>query len=206
MAAWCACCFLNNVQFSRAAIKRLGVTILPLFRSELFLPYDADAFEDAVESTLQLLEGNGYLSTTIDGEHLQRALGGSSEAMQLKLLGKCIIQTLERYYITIALLARSGSGTLEAVELERLSHTTAERLSLIYGFSSPEFFDPKLFKNLVSVLREQNIVWKNDDGKLAFDEGLENIIQEAKLILSKDIRHSILEVSPNRDLPASEAA
>lgn len=206
IAAWCACCFLNNARFSRRAIKRLGVTILPLLRTELFLPHDAEAFQTATDETLDLLMRRGYLKPHMDDDQLQRAAGGSSEAMQLKLLGKCIIQSLERYYITTALLARSGSGTLEPQELESLSHTTAERLSLIYGFHAPEFFDPKLFKNLVVVLRDQGVIWKGDDGKLAFDERLEQFIQEAKLILSKDIRHSILEVSPRDVHSSSEAA
>ena len=43
-----------------------------------------------------------------------------------------------------------------------------------------------------------------DEDVSAFDESLEYVIQDSKVILSKEVRHTIWQVSPHPDEPGSE--
>jgi hypothetical protein len=49
----------------------------------------------------------------------------------------------------------------------------AQRMTMLYGFNSPEFFDPSLFENFIDLLRARGVVrTDNDSGRLLFDEVL----------------------------------
>ncbi len=195
---WCAAVFLNNVTFKKRDLLRIGKVIYPFLRDELFLHWTADEFANECEKALKLLRRQGLLVSNARPGLLQRAPGGSAEALQLKLLCKGTFSSLERYYITVAMLVKYGSGNLTAGELEQVCHLTAQRLSMIYTFESPDFFDKKLFKHFIRQLRNAGVITTNDDGKLLFNEQLSTIIQEAKVLLGKEIRHSIWQVSPER--------
>jgi glycerol-3-phosphate O-acyltransferase len=41
-------------------------------------------------------------------------------------------------------------------------------------------------------------VWTDDGGKLDFDAELESVARDAKVILSREIRHGILKLTPER--------
>ncbi len=194
--AWCACVFLNNMVFSREDLRRIGHAILPFVRSELFLHWTEEAFDASTERCLQEMQRIGLLLPTADPEYLQRAPGGSTEALQLKNLAQSLFPSLERYYITVALLVKFGSGALSSGELEQLCHLTAQRLSMIYTLDTPEFFDKSLFKQFIRNLKDAQIVTTDDAGKLEFSDQLEGVLADAKAILSKEVRHSIWQISP----------
>jgi glycerol-3-phosphate O-acyltransferase len=194
--SWCACAFLNNITISRTELLRAGRAIYPFLRSELFLSDDSNQFSRRCEKALKVLTSHGLLVSSGNRGLLQRAPGGSRAARQLKTLARGIFNSLERYYITIALLMKNGSGSLSAQELENLCHLTAQRMSMIYTFETPEFFDKALFKHFIRMLRDAGVVDTDEAGKLTFDESLMAVIEDAKLILSKEVRHNIWDVSP----------
>ena len=57
--------------------------------------------------------------------------------MQLSLLAQTTIQTIERYYLAIALLVQAGSGTMTQKHLEERCQLMAQRMTMLYGFNSP---------------------------------------------------------------------
>jgi glycerol-3-phosphate O-acyltransferase len=71
----------------------------------------------------------------------------------------------------------------------------AQRMTMLYGFNSPEFFDRTLFKHFIDLLRERGVVRVNPAGKLEFDEVLLRVSEDAQLVLNEQIRHSILQVT-----------
>jgi glycerol-3-phosphate O-acyltransferase len=195
--SWCACAFLNNVTISRKELLRAGRAIYPFLRSELFLNEETRDFSRSCEAALEVMARHGLLVDSGEKGLLKRAPGGSPAARQLKTLAHGIFSSLERYYITIALLMKHGSGYLSARELENLCHLTAQRMSLIYTFETPEFFDKALFKHFIRLLRDAGVVDTDEAGKLTFDESLMAVIEDAKVILSKEVRHTIWDVSPS---------
>ncbi len=208
-AGWIACCFLNNREMSRASVARIGRIVYPFVKNELFLPWSSDGFAEQLEQTADILVAEGLLDTGDDGRRLRRPAGGSQGQYQLRLLGQTLLHTIERYYICITALVRSGPGTLTAIELENLCHLTAQRTSLLQELSGPEFFDKTLFRGFIQHLRELAVVTTDAAGKLHFGELLTGALDDARHILSRDIRYGILKLTPEPgagDTPVPDSA
>jgi glycerol-3-phosphate O-acyltransferase len=115
--------------------------------------------------------------------------------MQLSLLAQLTLQFIERYYLAIALLIEAGPGQITQRALAERCQLMAQRMTLLYGFNSPEFFDRALFENFIDLLRDRRAIRVGEGGKLDFDEVLEQVAQDAQIVLSEQIRHSILQVT-----------
>ena len=63
-----------------------------------------------------------------------------------------MVPMLQRFYLVIALLVKNGKGTLSRTRLESLCQKSAERLAMIYGLHSPDFFDKALFHDFINSL------------------------------------------------------
>ncbi|MGB2789091.1 MAG: glycerol-3-phosphate 1-O-acyltransferase PlsB [Dokdonella sp.] len=194
-AAWIACCFLNNRRMSRSTILRIGRLIYPFIQAELFLHWTPEEFTSHLRSTLDFFVKRGLLTTDADGRVLERSPGQSDTAFRLRTLSHSLLQAVERYYITIALLVSNGRHTLSAAELENLCFLTAQRLSLLQELNAPEFFDRSLFRGFIQKLRERRVIRADENNKLDFDVALETLVTESKVILSRDIRHGILKLT-----------
>ena len=195
-AAWVACCFINNRRIAREAVQRLGRVVYPFIQSELFLPWDTAGFAERIESLIDFLITRGLLSGG-DGRLLHLAAGREDDAYQLRLLAHCLLQAFERYYIAIAALVKNGPNTLTAGQLENVCQLAAQRLSLLYQQSAPEFFDKSLFRGFIQKLRERRIVRTDADGKLEFDAVLNDVARDARLILAREVRQSIMKITPD---------
>ncbi|WP_430391722.1 glycerol-3-phosphate 1-O-acyltransferase PlsB [Dyella sp. 20L07] len=198
-AAWVACCFLNNRRMSRASVLRLGRIIYPFIQGELFLSWDADGFCAQLQATIDFFVRRGLLEATGEGRVLERGPGQDDAAFQLKIIARSLIQAFERYYITIAALVKNGPHTLSGGELENACTLTAQRLALLNELSAPEFFDKALFRGFIHKLRESRIVWTDENGKLDYDHALEDMVRDARVILAREVRHSILKITPGGD-------
>lgn len=205
VAAWISCCFLNNRRMTRGSVLRLGRIIYPFIQGELFLPWDADGFAEQLQATIDFFVRRGLLETRNDGRSLERGAGQDDGAYQLKVIARSLIQAFERYYITIAALAKNGPHTMTGAELENACTLTAQRLSLLNELSAPEFFDKALFRGFIQKLRERRIVWTDDAGKLDYDSALEGMVRDARVILSREVRHSILKITPGGNEKESSA-
>jgi glycerol-3-phosphate O-acyltransferase len=111
------------------------------------------------------------------------------------LLAEATIQTIERYYLVVALLLQAGSGQIGQEALEERCHLMAQRMSVLYGLDSPEFFDKSLFRNFIDLLQRRNAVQKSTAGNLKYGEPLLGVATDAQLVLSEQIRRSILQVT-----------
>jgi glycerol-3-phosphate O-acyltransferase len=195
MPSLIACGFISNARMSTVDLQRLVWRVYPYIASELFLRWDegeivavVDALLDAFVA-LNLLKGNG------DRSEWQRPAPTSLDAIRLSLLAQSTIQTLERYYLVVALLLQAGSGAIGREALEERCHLMAQRISVLYGLNSPEFFDKSLFHNFIELLRRRNVVQVSEDGQLLFGDALLGVATDAQLVLSEQIRHSILQVT-----------
>jgi glycerol-3-phosphate O-acyltransferase len=195
-ASWVACCFQNNRRMSQAGVVRLGRLLYPFIESELFLPWTEQEFGERIQAVIDALVARGLFTYDAENGFLQRAHGQTDEVFQLRVVAHSLQQAFERYYIAIAVLVKNGPRQVSASELETLCHLTAQRLSLLYSQAAPEFFDRALFRGFIGKLRELGIVWLDPDGKLDFDARLETWAKDAKIILSRELRHSIMKITP----------
>jgi glycerol-3-phosphate O-acyltransferase len=197
-AAWVALCFQNNRRLSRVGVLRLGKTIYPFIQTELFLSWNEDQFAACLDATLDVFVAEGLLSRSNDeeGDMLARGPGQTDEVFRLRVIAHSLQQAFERYFIAITTLIKNGPRALSAGALETLCHLTAQRLSLLYAPAAPEFFDKSLFRGFIAKLRELKLVWLCPNGKLDFDEHLNLWEKDAKLVLSRELRHTITKISP----------
>ena len=177
-------------------MQRIALSIFPFLKSELFLPWEKDEFQRAIEAHISWLLGEKLLFEKEDGDILLRPKGGGEKDLQLRVMGHTLLQTFERYYITLAVLDKNGSGTLTRSELERLCFLTAQRMSQLNEFAAPEFSDRQMFKQFIALLREQGALTTNSEEKLEFNERIRQISEDANFILSEEIRHGIIRVAP----------
>lgn len=201
-AAWVACTFLNNRRLRRSTIVRLGEFVYPFLQHELYLPWSATEFGQQVERTIDAFLSRGLLRHDARTGLLRRRIGQTDQAFQLRLIAHTLIQAFERYYIAVALLVKNGPCALTTAELENLCHLTAQRLALLYERNAPEFFDRNLFRGFIATLKAHKFVWLNEAGKLDFGEFLTTISKDSRMILSRELRHSILKLTGERAAPA----
>ncbi|MGD9582911.1 MAG: glycerol-3-phosphate 1-O-acyltransferase PlsB [Lysobacterales bacterium] len=192
---WIACCFLNNRRLQHATVTRLGRFIYPFIQNELYLAWDADGFVVEIEKSISEFLALGLLEQDEDGKHLRRRVGQTDEAYRLRVLAMSLSQAFERYYIALALLVKCGPRALSSAQLETQCQHTAQRLSLLHTQAAPEFFDRSLFRGFINTLKARRIVWLDDQARLDFGTELDSMASDAKLILSRDLRHSILKLT-----------
>jgi len=191
-----AACFLNSRRIERERLDRIALALYPFLKHELFLPWDEAGFLQALQDIIVWLQQRGLLVDSKLEGYVERADGSTDLASQLQILGNAQLQTFERYYITVAVLAKNGSGVLSRAQLERLCTLAAQRISQLSMFDAPEFYDRNLFRQFIDLLRQLNVLSVNEKGKLEFDETINHIIEDAKTLLSKDIRHGIIRAAP----------
>ena len=189
-----ACCFIANAELRSADIERFAGRIYPYVAEELFLRWGEDQVPGVVASALAALAQCGLLETVGDGAW-RRPPPSSVAAMELSLLAQATVQIIERYYLAIALLIRAGSGAITQKALEERCQLMAQRMTLLYGFNSPEFFDRALFGSFINLLRTRAVLRIDEASRLVFDEVLIDVARDAEIVLSEQIRHSILQVT-----------
>jgi glycerol-3-phosphate O-acyltransferase len=190
-----ACAFIGNSVMRTEDIQRLAWRVYPYVAAELFLRWREDEVADVIEGVLAALAERGVLQPNEDRTLWQRPPPDNPAAMQLSMLAQATIQTIERYYLAISLLLKAGSGTINQKALEQQCQLAAQRMNIVYGFNSPEFFDRALFENFIDLLRERGVLKAGEGGNLEFDEVLVRVAADAQLVLSEQIRHSILQVT-----------
>lgn len=192
-----ACCFTNNQALEERQVRRLAALVYPFLREELFLPWTEEELEDVLERHIETLARVGLLHRK-EGR-LERDAADSAATAHLQVLAQGVLQTLQRFYMTVALLAQGGSGTLTTEELEELCQLTAQRLSLLHEFQGPDFFHRALFRNFIAMLKRRGLVSVNEEEKLVFEPRLLELDDDARLILSRRIRANVLNLVERPD-------
>ena len=195
MPSLIACGFISNARMRTADLQRLVRRVYPYIAAELFLRWEEGEISAVVDSLLNAFVHQKLLNVNDDRTEWQRPAPTSLEAIKLSLLAEATIQTLERYYLVVAVLLRAGSDAISQEALEQRCHLMAQRMSVLYGLNSPEFFDKSLFRNFIDLLRRRNVAQISADGNLTFAEQLVGVATDAQVVLSEQIRHSILQVT-----------
>jgi len=195
MPSLLACVFSSNAEARHDDIHRLAWRIYPYIAAELFLPWSEHELPGVVDGVLECLRHHGLVQSDAHRTVWRRPPPSSGEAMQLSLLAQATIQTIERYYLVIAQLIAAGSGEITQSVLEERCQLNAQRIGMLYGLNSPEFFDRTLFENFIDLLRRRGVVRQSSANRLEFDDVLMRVAADAQFVLSEQIRHSILQVT-----------
>jgi glycerol-3-phosphate O-acyltransferase len=195
MPSLLACCFVSNARMRTEDIHRMVWRVYPYISAELYLRWEETSVHGVVDELLDRFALLGLLQANEDRSEWRRPAPTSLEAIRLSVLAQATIQTVERYYLTIALLLQSGSGSITQEALEQRCYLMAQRMSVLYALNSPEFFDKSLFRNFLDLLWRRNVIQIAAEGKIHYGEPLLAVAVDAQLVLSEQIRHSILQVT-----------
>ena len=186
--------FENKNSLRRDKIEFLASVAYPYLKSELFLKYDAEEIDGVINQWIDVLLAKGLLFEE-EEDRISRPEEGTDAMLRLRVLSRFIIQTLERYHIAIGILRKYGSGKITAGELEEQSTLLAERMSILFGLNAPEFFDKTLFRNFIANMQHNGVITTDDDGLLCYTDGLDEVAEDARLVLSVEKRQAIQQVT-----------
>ncbi len=205
LPALLACFFQSSARMSREQILRYTRALYPYLQAELFIRWDASEVEGVVDQWLAAFVEQGLLK--VEGDVYVRPAPSSRQFVLLTLLARAIVQTLQRFYMAIALLLNAGQNQLSAEELEDLCTVMAQRLSILHGLNAPEFFDKSLFRHFIQTLLDQRVLRRDEAGKLSYHELLGELAEgAAKRVLPAEIRLSIRQVALDRQTEAEPEA
>ena len=175
------------------------VQLYPLLQSELMLRWPPDACREPLTRALQALLECGLLRRG-DANTITRPAAGTKAFAALMSLARIMRESLERYGMTTVLLARHAADeTVERSTFERQCQRMAERMAILSGRNSPEFFDPRLFHNHLKTLTRVGLLEAHGN-ELTVQPGMQGLAEDAMQLLGPDLRQSILHLT-NRPTP-----
>ena len=118
-----------------------------------------------------------------------------TEFMHLSILANTTKQSLERFFITVEILVKAGSGKLRRESLENACTMLAQRMSLLHDFSGPEFSDKALFRTFIQALIKNGVLKRNEESNLEFGDALIRSYEDAHSLLAADTRQSIQQIA-----------
>lgn len=184
-----ACLLSQNPVLERRRCEAALLGIVGLLRSELFLPWSAGQLPDVLDAALAVMAERGLVR--LDGDRLLGPEPSSETLAELRLVGETIRPTLERYFLTLALLQHHGSGRLTRGELEVSGHLLAQRLALLYEFDAAEFSEKAVFSGVVGNLVTAGLLREDTAGLLHFDQQIGAPADHTELLLAAEVRQTI---------------
>ncbi len=185
----------RNGRIKRSRLDDIVAQLYPFLQSELFLHYPAHGLMDTLNQKIDNLIAHGLI-VELGDVMLSVPEANSNRYQQLEVLATPVEHSLERYFMTLALLAQQGSGNLTAEEVVDLCHLLGQRLSVLYADDIPDFFDRSLFTSFVNALIRLDYLQTDEEtGVLIFDERINNIAHHAKYILSPDMMQILEQVA-----------
>ncbi|SDG90231.1 glycerol-3-phosphate acyltransferase [Pseudomonas benzenivorans] len=189
--------FQSSARISREQILRFTRALYPYLQAELFIRWDLDELDAVIDQWLAAFVEQGLLK--FENDAYVRPAPSSRQFVLLTLLSRAIAQTLQRFYMAIALLLNAGQNAISAEELEDLCTVMAQRLSILHGLNAPEFFDKSLFRHFIQGLLDQRVLRQDEAGKLSHHPQLGELAEgAAKRVLPAEIRLSIRQVAMDR--------
>ena len=185
-----ACCFINTRQLEISRLTNIVLLIYPFLQSELQLEWTDETLQPLLLESISALAAEGVL---IRCENLLKRPERSDRIYtHLNRLGMVVQPILERYYMTFIVLWKSTEAPMKETELEQRCHLLAQKISMLHGINSPDFFDRLLFRDFIKCMIKLNYLIKNEQGALIFSEDFEIIDLDSRSLLSPDVRNSIL--------------
>ena len=190
LPALLACLVSHNQSLTRQRARQAIHGIYGLLGADLFLPWQGEELDRVIDRAEDTLRRRGLILTD-DGDTLCAPPPNSEASPELRQLGEIIRPTLERQFLTLALLQHSGSGKLTRAKLEEDTHLLAQRLAMLYEFNPAEFSEKLLFANVIRSLIDGDLLVVDGNGLLCFDERITQAVAQTELLLAAEVRHSI---------------
>ena len=163
-------------------------TIEPLIRDELTTSPSIGAVRRALRhlAELNLLEhtddGYGAIAKT------------DPQRYKLKLLANCLMPTLERFFLTGALINAEETRKFDLKMLAERAHTTYQSLNRLHGHEFPEFIPQARFERIAQTLVDTALLVQGDQGDLRATDPAKLIMAQAQDVIGQDFQQSLVRV------------
>ena len=187
-----ACCFANVRRVPHTSVQRKIRLLYPFLKSELQLEWNDEELHQIIDQCIEAMCAQELLEW--NGDDLRRPRRSDHRFIQLIRLAQIVQPILERYYMTFIVLWQSSSAPLIEADLEYRCHLIAQRISMIYGINSPDFFDRLLFRDFIETMLEYEYLIRNRKDQLEFSQDFDYVSLDVRNLLSTEVRSSILSL------------
>ena len=173
--------------------------LYPFLRTEFFVRWETAEAEDVAREMIGVMINLGLLSRRADGWLVRPEVTAPAFSI-LAMLGRVMGETLERYCMTTWLLAHEhrSQAHLARGRFEEDCRLLAERMAVLTGRDSPEFFDKALFRGYLDTLIDVGLVSVGSDQQLIMDERIGKIAERSLELLSDESRQTLLQLISRR--------
>lgn len=168
----------------RAAIIAMTVQIDAYVQPELFIAGTEQERTKLAERYLDALTTQGIIDyedgcyAATEDRHLRVHFTAIRRMMQ---------PTLERYYLTLSTLVAYGAHQLSPQSLETHAQEMAQRMAVLHGLNTPEFFDRNLFRRFIQSLREHSLISLDDANNIEFNDTVVDILMHTESIMDEEL-------------------
>jgi glycerol-3-phosphate O-acyltransferase len=192
MPALIACCFVSKPQMTVTGLTKITRFLYPFLKSELHLEWNDGDLKDLVTVILAgMIDLNLLVRTKTGVKRPDRSNRGYLLLTRLALIVQPI---LERYYLTFIVIRQSAESPMTETELEQHCHLLAQKISMVYGINSPDFFDRQLFRHFIETALDLDYLEKNDSQALVFARSFEQLNLDIRNLLSVEVRSTLLSL------------
>lgn len=142
--------------------------LFPFMKEELFINIENDELLDKTSSYVNELCHQGLIKFDNGNISIE-----SARIRTLRLLGRSVTETLQRYALVFMIL--NAHPSISKSKLEEESQLVAQRLSRLHNINAPEFYDKAVLSKFVENLKE--------GGYLNTDENLEALPEKTALVV-----------------------
>ncbi len=160
-------------------VKRL----FPLLKREFFMHQSVEEALEYSEALIAHFKQTGMLNQK--GKYITVPEPSHPSFNTFWLLSRTMQETWQRYAVVLRIL--EGESSISRATLERQSVTIAERLSTLYGLSSPEFYDKNVLATFIAALKDNDLIDSTEDGALAFNEATAALKEAIEPLVSDEI-------------------
>lgn len=194
LPALIASCFRHSSSLKSVELVAKCKALYPLLKRELFLQYSDDQLSEVIDQYVEEFCNKNILNKS--GDEIFRPDINSDEFSQLILLADTLKETLERYGITLTLLAtHAGQKAISRGQLETQSQKLAQRISALYNIYAPESFDKSLFQQIVGTLRRNGLIANGEGGDLIISGSVPDIQHLVMSMLGQSTREGLLKTA-----------
>jgi len=187
-----ACCFLNTRTIKQDKLISIVKYVYPFLASELHLQWDETQLVEFIPQIIDFLTQEKVLSKK--DQTLKRPDRSDIHYLILSRLAHIAQPILERYYMTFVVLWESGGNPMSEDDLEQRCHLVAQKISMIYGINSPDFFDRQLFGHFINTLFDKGFIDRDENNHLVFKESFNQVNVDIRILLSIEVRSTILQL------------
>lgn len=185
----------ENKGAPKATVLQLVAALYPLLQRELFLHLSQDEALAYTDKLIRTLVEAGLLRENDDT--LMPPEPQSKKFHSAWLLSRCMQETFQRYAVVLTMLDREK--VISRGKLEKSSRKVAERLSALYGLSSPEFYDKNVLSSFITALRENHWIDSAEDGSLKYSEECDALRKDVMALVWPEMTQHLENIVLNHE-------